>query len=532
MCEVSRDIGRQVGVLVNRVGSVTYVMVGDAHGLHLPDFGRVRAGRDRFRGLRLIHTHLMGEGLSRDDLTDLALLRLDLCLMTHATASGLPGEGEYAHLLPPNQIGEHWKIESFRSVHEIGVDFQQFIRELEGEFRRSVGGQAADTREKAIIVGVAKRGDPTAQARLDELAGLTESAGVQVIDRVLQYRSAIDPKYVMGRGKLEDVVISSMQLGADLLIFDQDLRPSQLRSIASRTDLKVLDRTQLILDIFAQRATSRAGKLQVELAQMRYIMPRLGVMTTAMSRLTGGIGGRGPGETKLEINKRRANERLTKLKRQLKKLSGQRSMRRRARERARVPVVGLVGYTNAGKSTLLNRLTNSAVMAEDRLFATLDPVSRRLRFPAEREIILTDTVGFIRALPKDLVAAFKATLEELEVADLLLHVVDASASNVEEQMAAVNQVLDDLDVSDKPLLLVANKIDAATDEQRLELTRNRRAVPISAVTGEGCERLLEAIEYALWHQQSHVGREETYDPTRRERQWTHGVVSADDLDLN
>ena len=502
LTETSHEIGRQVGVLISRAGAISHVVVGSAHRLDLPDFGRARSGRGRFRGLRLLHTHLGGEPLSHDDLTDLALLRLDLCLMVQVGQTGLPMEGAYAYLLPPNSRGETWKIEPFKTVHQIGRSFQDFIYALEEEFSKATSGIEADQREKASVVGVAKRGDKRAPDSLGELERLADAAGLHVIDRVLQYRHEIDPKYVTGKGKLEEVVIRAMQAGADVIIFDQDLRPSQLRSISDRTDLKVLDRTQLILDIFAQRATSRAGKLQVEQAQMRYLMPRLGIMNTAMSRLTGGIGGRGPGETKLEINKRRAKDRLTRLSRELESLSAERDLRRRSREKSGLPVVAIVGYTNAGKSTLLNRLTLSDVLAEDRLFATLDPVSRRLKFPEERQIILTDTVGFIRQLPQDLVDAFKSTLEEVVVANLLIHLVDASDPDPEGQMQAVEKILTDLEVQDTERLVVLNKIDLAPVGQVERLQRMYQGIPVSAVTGEGLEVLLSAIERAIWRPRS------------------------------
>jgi len=293
-----------------------------------------------------------------------------------------------------------------------------------------------------------------------------------------------------------------MHLGADVLIFDGELSPSQLRNIATETELNVLDRTQLILDIFAQRARTREGKLQVELAQLRYRKPRLALMPTAMSRLTGGIGGRGPGETKLEINRRRADERLDRLSKQLKKLGKGRSLRRDRRKRVGLPLVALVGYTNAGKSTLLNRMTNSSVDAEDKLFATLDPTSRRMRFPAEREVILTDTVGFIRALPKELVQAFRSTLEEVIEADLLIHVIDGSSEEAERHIEAVNVVLKELGASETPQIRVLNKIDAVTPELWADLAERHDGLLCSAYTGEGLDALLTRIERTLFRQKT------------------------------
>ena len=298
---------------------------------------------------------------------------------------------------------------------------------------------------------------------------MCRTAGIHVAAVVKQSRPQFDPKYMVGRGKLEDLLILAMQEDAETMIFDPELTPGQAHAITSFTELKIIDRTMLILDIFAQRARSRDGKLQVELAQLRYRLPRLGDQNTMMSRLTGGIGGRGPGETKLEINRRRARERIQRLEAEIERYGRQRQGRRAKRTRAGLPIVAIVGYTNAGKSTLLNNLTRSEVLAEDKLFATLDPTTRRLRFPEEREIILADTVGFIRELPKDLARAFRATLEEIQEADLLLHVVDISDPAHAQQIAAVERILDDLDLLEAPRILVRNKVDQLGDEDRLSL---------------------------------------------------------------
>jgi GTP-binding protein HflX len=342
------------------------------------------------------------------------------------------------------------------------------------------------------------RGDQSAaEESLNELQELARTAGVEVLDRVMQSRRAPDPRTLVGEGKLQDILVRSMALGADLLIFDRDLTPSQLRHISDATALKILDRTQLILDIFAQRAQSADGKLQVELAQLKYLLPRLVGKDDSLSRLGGGIGGRGPGETKLEVDRRRARDRISTLESRIDRLSSDRATRRRQRNRSGVPVVSIVGYTNAGKSTLLNALTGSDVLAEDKLFATLDPTSRRLRFPRDREVIVTDTVGFIRALPKDLVNAFRATLEELEEADLLLHVVDASDAHSEQQAAAVERVLATLEVKETPRLLVFNKADKAPARAQV-LAAGAGGVAVSALTREGFPDLLARCEEILW----------------------------------
>ncbi|MFL5271482.1 MAG: GTPase HflX, partial [Anaeromyxobacteraceae bacterium] len=350
------------------------------------------------------------------------------------------------------------------------------------------------------LVGFAgkHRGRAEAEASLEELRELARTAGVAVVDATLQMRREIDPRFLIGKGKLEDILLRSMQLMADIIVFDWNLSPSQARGIAEATSLKILDRTQLILDIFAQRAQSADGKLQVELAQLKYRYPRLVGRDDSLSRLAGGIGGRGPGETKLEIDRRRVRDRITALERRIENLSANRAIRRKQRNEKDLPVMSIVGYTNAGKSTLLNALTASKVLAEDVLFATLDPTSRRLRFPRDREVIITDTVGFIRDLPEDLVNAFRATLEELGDADLLLHVVDASDPRLDDQMAAVEGILGDLGLLEKPRLLVFNKADKLPGVQAAQLAHLRGGVAISAQAREGLDELLRRCDRALW----------------------------------
>ncbi|MGH9896598.1 MAG: GTPase HflX, partial [bacterium] len=325
--------------------------------------------------------------------------------------------------------------------------------------RAVAGHEVREGQETAILVSASKEPRGDQEDRLTELAELVRSDGITVLDMVAQRCQEIHPKYLLGSGKLKDVVIKALQRGADLLIFAQDLSPAQVRAIGEMTDMKVVDRTQVILDIFARRAHSREGKIQVELAQLRYLLPRLSGTGTAMSRLGGGIGGRGPGETKLETDRRRVRDRIAHLERQLLAYARQRDQRRARRIRHMVPIVSIVGYTNAGKSTLLNALTDSQVPAGDRPFETLDTSSRRLRFPRDREVIITDTVGFIKDLPKDLMGAFRTTLEELRDADVLLHVVDASDPDPDSQVRTVEAILTELNLHHIPRVLVFNKCD-------------------------------------------------------------------------
>jgi len=500
LTEISLEIQRQVAVLIDRRGQTREVIVGDAKALLLPDLREYRRDRDRLCGLRLVHTHLNGEQLTDDDLTDLAVLRLDLVAAVEVLDDGLPGRVYTAHLLPNNDAGKPWEQTSYRSVHELPEDFPDAIEALEAEFSRLRQPRVVgDNRDRAILVHVSQLRHADAEDSMQELKDLSRAAGIDCLYSFIQRRE-IDPRFVMGKGKLQDAVIKAMQLGAEVLVFDQNLTPAQVNALTTFTDLKVLDRTQVILDIFAQRAQTREGKIQVELAQLRYLLPRLGTKQTALafSRLTGGIGGRGPGETKLEIDKRRAQERAAMLEREVKKLGERRKLRRSMRTRKKIPTVSIVGYTNAGKSTLLNHLTRSAVIAEDILFATLNPVSRRLRFPEDREVIITDTVGFIRKLPKELMAAFRTTLEELDEADLLLHVVDASSEAFPEHKEAVERVLDELGLSDTPRLLVLNKADKC-DEAELEgLANQTGGIPVSALNTATFAPLMIAIERALW----------------------------------
>ncbi|WPB75116.1 GTPase HflX [Archangium violaceum] len=499
LTELSRETNRQIGVLLNRKGEIEYVVVGNAHKLELPDIGRARAGQVRLRGLRLVHTHLKSEPLTKDDLTDLALLRLDMVAAVGVGDTGLPGVLHYAHLVPENGTGDFWSVATLPDVHDGQPDVLDTLEALEEELNRKAAARAVSGRDKAILVAVCLNGNRAqAEASLAELKELARTAGVEVIDSVLQMRREADPRYLIGRGKLEDLNLRSMQAMADVLIFDKDLTPSQGRHISEATSLKVIDRSQLILDIFAQRAQSAEGKLQVELAQLKYRLPRLVQSDTSLSRLAGGIGGRGPGETKLEIDRRRARDRINHLEKRIDALSREREVRRAQRNRRELPVISIVGYTNAGKSTLLNAITGSEVLAENKLFATLDPTSRRLRFPQEREVIITDTVGFIRDLPKDLVAAFRATLEELYDADLLLHVVDASDPSRDEQVQAVENILDSLELMQKPRLMVWNKADLLGPDEVGSLLRTAGGVAISAESREGLAALLAKADTTLF----------------------------------
>lgn len=510
MSEISHETGRLIGVLLNRKGQVEYVMVGDSKRIWLPDFKRVRVAEGRFRGLRCVHTQLQGDKLTQDDLTDLALLRLDLMASIKVDdRTGLPNLVHAAHLLPTT--AEQLETEAQTLPYEflkpqipsqLDTNFTELITSLEEEMARN--RQAARTRQtnrdRVILVSVTTGYVSEAEESMAELEELALSADVVVLDKIIQRRQEIDRKTVLGKGKLEELLVRAMRLGADLIVFDTELSPAQVRALSEATDLKVIDRPQLILDIFAQRAQSREGKLQVELAQLKYLLPRLVQgQNSAFSRLAGGIGGRGPGETKLETDRRRVRDKITQLEKQVDNLSRQRQERRKHRVQKNVPIVSLVGYTNAGKSTLLNTLTQSEVYAEKKMFATLDPTSRRLRLPIEREIIINDTVGFIRDLPEALVAAFRATLEEISDSDLLLHVVDASNEQCLAHIESVEKILGDLKLNQIPRLVVFNKADLVDEtsinalQRQILLDKGSQSVAVSAINSKTLNSLFEKI---------------------------------------
>jgi GTP-binding protein HflX len=496
---LSREIGRQIGLLINRRGTIEDVIVGNDREVVLPDLSDYRLGRQSLRGIRLVHTHLRDEPLSQDDLTDLALLRLDLIAALGVRADGQPGRLYAANILPPNPAGKSYEVWSPVAVQDCQVHLSEFLVALEEELSRTRNGHRVDDfQQQAILVSVSRQSHADQDESLAELADLARSAGLMVQDTVVQRPQTVHPKYLLGSGKIKEVVIKALQQGVDYLVFDQNLSPAQTTAIAAVTDLKVIDRTQLILDIFSRRAHSRGGKLQVELAQLRYLLPRLTGHGTAMSRLAGGIGGRGPGETKLEVDRRRVRDRISHLEKQMEALARTRLQQRARRLRRAVPIISIVGYTNAGKSTLLNVLTRSRVTANNRLFETLDTASRRLRFPEEREAIVTDTVGFIRNLPEELMGAFRATLEELHDADLLLHVADLSSPTLERQVAAVEDILRELGLDRLPRLLVLNKADLVDPAQATVVSARLSGLAVSAVQPDTLIPLLDAVDKQLW----------------------------------
>jgi len=496
VARISSEIRRQIGLLINRKGKVACVIVGDHHQIFIPGIVAQRVAAGRLTGLRCVHTHLKPDPLSQEDLTDLVLLRLDMMATITMTPDGRPDQIYAAHILPGENETRAYEVMPPIDPYHPDRFCLETILALEAEMAQQLAlRESGGKGERALLISVTTSSRREALDSFHELEQLAASAGIEIVDKILQQRTKVDPRILLGSGKLRDLAILAMQRDATMMVFDQELNPSQIKSITDQVELKVIDRTQLILDIFAQRAQTREGQLQVELAQLKYLLPRLISKNTAMSRLTGGIGGRGPGETKLELNRRQTRERINRLENTLRDVQKQRQQQRARRSKRHLPVVSIIGYTNAGKSTLLNNLTRSRVRAENRLFATLDPSSRRMKFPRETEVIITDTVGFIRDLPRELMTAFRATLEELENADLLLHVIDIHHPQYQKQVRSVERILEELDLSHIPTLRVLNKQDRLKPDDLATRVNILKGVPIAAIDSQTLHPLIDAMDH-------------------------------------
>ncbi len=509
--ELARLLGRDLGLLISRRGHVERVIVADGQ-LDLPAEIE-RYGAARLSGDRLIVVRSKGGGIGRAELVLLQRHRLDLLAVIEPEPADMTRSQVWmATLAPvPDAEGHTWRLDEPRSLREVLdlVDVPYLVDEIEREFARYSRAIAVGTgQERAVLIGLQTEGKSPhdAEESLEELYQLALTAGAEVLARVMQRRSRPDPATMIGRGKAEEVALLCQEQGATTVLLDAELSPSQQTNLEAIIGVKVVDRTGLILDIFAQRARSREGKIQVELAQLQYLLPRLTGMGQVLSRLGGGIGTRGPGETKLETDRRRIRRRITQLEREVKELQRHRAGLRRGR--SQLPLFALVGYTNAGKSTLLNALTRSSVLAEDKLFATLDPTTRRLVLHNQDVVLLTDTVGFIQHLPHTLVAAFRATLEEVVEADALIHVVDGSHPNVERQVQTVLEVLDELGAHGKPMITAINKRDLIDGPRLIRAlpVEPSRPVLVSALHRTGLDTLLQEIESLAGKLQPHPAR--------------------------
>ena len=499
MLDITDILDREVAVYMNRQGRIVQVSLGDADTVDLPEVQRQARSEHGLSGIRCVHTHPSGDvRLSEPDLSSLRRLRFDCMAAIGRKDDKVIGSmGFFTRDLQEDgtPVLSIYGPAAEKILDQINLNM--LIRVVNKKLNALTTKSTADDEERAILAGVERTSHTlwSIEESMAELERLADTAGAVIVGHFTQRKEKPDAALFLGKGKVSEIAMEIQNTDATLLILDDELTPSQQHNLEQILGIKVIDRTALILDIFAQRARSREGKLQVELAQLKYNLPRLGGQGLVLSRLGGGIGTRGPGETKLEVDRRRIYTKIHDIERQIEGLRKNRGLHRTRRKESRIPLVALVGYTNAGKSTLLNKLTDSEVFAEDKLFATLDPTTRHLILPEKQEILLTDTVGFIQKLPHTLVTAFWATLEEVQEADLLLHVVDCSNENYEQQIEAVIEVLKELKAEDKPTLFVFNKADRiASPHLREQMMHDREAICISAATGENLDELQQRIE--------------------------------------
>lgn len=506
LADITEYINREISVYITRSGQIIEIAVGDNATVELPSFSG-RRGAGRLSGIRCIHTHPGGNPyLSGVDISALKNNKYDAMVAIGVVSPDFTKSELTFGLITGIDSNENYTAECYGpySIEDAeNINFVNTVSTIERILDKQTGTASLQVMsERAILIGMEwGRNDSlwTVDYSLEELKQLADTAGATVIKKFIQKRPKPDPAFFIGRGKVQELALYAQQENIDLCIFDDELSPAQQRNIESVMGIRILDRTALILDIFAQRARTNEGKLQVELAQLQYTLPRIMGKGLMLSRLGGGIGTRGPGETKLEVDRRRIRDRIAFIKDQIEKVKAVRSLHRSKRKKNNVFEVSLVGYTNAGKSTLLNTLTNSDIYAKDQLFATLDPTTRQLTLPNKQEIIITDTVGFIQRLPHQLIAAFRSTLEVVTEADLLVHVIDVSHELYKEQAAAVHEVLKEIGAETKPVITVYNKIDKLPPDSKLadRLALEEDTVCISAAKKLNLETLQQMIETHL-----------------------------------
>ncbi|MCK5130090.1 MAG: GTPase HflX [Clostridiales bacterium] len=497
LCKYTHAINREISLYIARDGMVMDVSIGSHDRVGLPDI-RVRRGKRRLTGIRCIHTHPQGTSmLSSIDIKTLKRMTFDAMVVVGVDAQGNPSGVNAALLTDLHEDGDYDYTE-FGPWHADKIPHLEILDEIQRNDEiisksAHIMESLSKPGERAILIGLNLNGK--GKESLEELQRLADTAGAEILHLELGSARKPDSATYIGKGKVSELSLMCQEMDANLIIFDDELTGAQIRNLEQATACKVIDRTTLILDIFAGRASTHEGKMQVELAQYKYMLPRLAGSGQEMSRLAGGIGTRGPGESKLESDRRNINRRIHDLEQQVKKLRKTRKTNRIRREKNDIPVIALVGYTNAGKSTLLNLLTDADVTAEDKLFATLDPVTRKYELPEGRSILVVDTVGFINKLPHDLVDAFRSTLEEVLYADLLIHVVDASSDQMVMHYDVAREVLDSLGAGDKKTIVALNKSDIAQDD--VTLLSQDNCFKISAKANEGISELLYAIEEVL-----------------------------------
>lgn len=498
LSDLTMQLNREIAVYINRRGKIIAVALGDSFTVALPEV-QGRKSTNRLSGIRCIHTHPNGNSeLSVIDSNTLKELRLD-SMSAIGVYSGQATVITIGYITITHDLKINIETIGPLSVPEyVDLNISQLCIQIERQMQTIGTATASDVMEQAVIVGVDTQGQWDIVDSLNELEQLAETAGAVVVGRAWQKRDRPDAALFIGKGKVQEIQLLCQETNANLVIFDDELSPAQQRNLETSLGIKVIDRTALILDIFAQRARTHEGILQVELAQLKYALPRLSGQGLVLSRLGGGIGTRGPGETKLEVDRRRIRDKISDIKVEIDSIKKHRQLHKERRQKSNIRTVALVGYTNAGKSSLLNLLTAAGVFAEDKLFATLDPTTRRMEMPSGQEILLTDTVGFIQKLPHHLIAAFRGTLEEVVYADVLLHIVDCSHPNYRQQMDAVFVILRELKAHEKPILTVYNKIDKLENPLLLDrLLRQEQSVAISVLKGDRINELKDSLELLL-----------------------------------